>query len=195
MSLPKILVTGGTGFLGSEIVKALVETNNFEVTVIDINPPSLGTVSFSSVRYVRANILSRSDLHKVFHETKPAIVVHTVAVYPLGAKRYSREGWDTVFAINVEGTKNVIEASKECGARGFVYTSSVTVLCDEIGKDFKNADETWPTGRSNTAYGQSKVGDPAFFFCSFWRARFVNISFNMFMGFIISLAQSSSMAD
>ncbi|KAF2015924.1 C-3 sterol dehydrogenase/C-4 decarboxylase-like protein [Aaosphaeria arxii CBS 175.79] len=157
MSLTKVLVTGGTGFLGSEIVKALLEEKTFEVTVVDINPPSLGTGSFSTVRYVRANIMSPSDLHEVFQEAKPAFVIHTVGVYPLGPKRYKREGSDPVFAINVEGTRNIVEASKECGARGLVFTSSVTVLFDEMGMDFRNADETWPTGRLQTAYGESKA--------------------------------------
>jgi sterol-4alpha-carboxylate 3-dehydrogenase (decarboxylating) len=152
-----VLVTGGTGFLGSEIVRALVEANSYEITAVDINPPSLGTSTFNKVRYVRANILEPEELQKVFDEAKPAVVIHTVGVYHVGDKRYSKKGRETVFEINVTGTKNVIEASKECGARAFVYTSSATVLLDEMDADFRNADETWPTGRATTSYGESKV--------------------------------------
>jgi sterol-4alpha-carboxylate 3-dehydrogenase (decarboxylating) len=153
----KVLVTGGTGFLGSEIVKALVEARIFSVTAIDINPPSLGTSTFTDVRYVRANILQFEELQKVFQEARPNVVIHTVGVYPLGAARYSMKGKETVFEINVEGTRNVIEASKECGARALCYTSSVTVVLDELEADFKNVDERWPTGGATTSYGQSKV--------------------------------------
>ena len=83
--------------------------------------------------------------------------LHTVAVNLLGAARYSMEGKDAVFAVNVDGTKNVLEVSQECGVKAFVYTSSVTVLLDQLEENFKNADEMWSTGRATTLYGQSKV--------------------------------------
>jgi nucleoside-diphosphate-sugar epimerase len=67
------------------------------------------------------------------------------------------EGKDTVFAINVDGTRNVVEVSQEYGVKAFVYTSSVTVLLDQLEENFRNADETWSVGRATTLYGQSKV--------------------------------------
>jgi sterol-4alpha-carboxylate 3-dehydrogenase (decarboxylating) len=155
----RVLVTGGCGFLGTEIVSALLATNRYEITAIDINPPALGTSTFTQdVRYVRANVLDRDALQKVFDEAKPAMVVHTVGVYRLGTARYSMKNKEGEFTVNVEGTRNVLDASRECGAKGLVYTSSVTVVLDELGKDFKNVDETWPTGYAKTSYGQSKVG-------------------------------------
>lgn len=159
MEQTNVLVTGGCGFLGTAIVSALLETKRYNVTAIDINPPSLGSSTFpTEVRYVRANVLDREALQKVFDEARPAIVVHTVGVYPLGVARYSMKGKDAVFKVNVEGTRNVLEATKECGAKGLVFTSSVTVVLDELKEDFKNIDETWPTGRAETSYGLSKVG-------------------------------------
>jgi sterol-4alpha-carboxylate 3-dehydrogenase (decarboxylating) len=162
MEQPNILVTGGCGFLGTAILSALNATSRFSITAIDINPPSPGTTTFSStVRYVRANILDAEALQKVFNEARPAIVVHTVGVYPLGAARYSMKGQEGVFQINVEGTRNVLEAAKECGAKGMVYTSSVTVVMDRLSEEFRNVDERWPAGGVDTAYGMSKVNhDP-----------------------------------
>ncbi|KAJ4380058.1 hypothetical protein N0V86_004365 [Didymella sp. IMI 355093] len=75
----RVLVTGGCGFLGSEIVSALLATQRYDITALDINPPALGTATFiQDVRYVRANVLDREALAKVFDEAKPAMVVHTV---------------------------------------------------------------------------------------------------------------------
>ena len=160
----RVLVTGGCGFLGTAIVSALLHSKRYSVTVIDLNPPSLGSDTFTnSVRYVRCNIMDSSSLSSVFSEARPAVVIHTVGVFPLGTKRYSMRGKDAVFKINVEGTRNVIEASRECGAKAFVYTSSVTVVLDELDRDFRNVDERWPTGGVHTSYGQSKVID--FLFC------------------------------
>ncbi|KAF2644272.1 C-3 sterol dehydrogenase/C-4 decarboxylase-like protein [Massarina eburnea CBS 473.64] len=158
----KVLVTGGTGFVGTAIIKAFLSLPNpsqYAITALDINPPSPGTQSFSQVRYVRGNVLQREDLKKVFEEARPHVVVHTVGVYHTGPERYSLKGkgWETVFEVNVEGTRNVVDMSKEAGVRALVYTSSVTVLLDELDEDFRNADETWPTGRATTSYGRSKA--------------------------------------
>lgn len=158
MDQTNVLVTGGCGFLGHSIVSLLLSTSRFSITAVDITPPPPGTSTFtSSVRYVRANILDLEALQKVFQEAKPAIVIHTVGVYPLGAARYSMRNAGTVFKVNVDGTRNVIEAAKECGAKGLVYTSSVTVIFDQLEKDFINVDERWPTGYADTSYGQSKT--------------------------------------
>jgi sterol-4alpha-carboxylate 3-dehydrogenase (decarboxylating) len=157
----RILVTGGCGFLGTAIVSALLRTRRYAITVIDVNPPSLGSTTFTnSVRYVRCDVLDPSSLYSVFSEARPAVVIHTVAVFPLGTKRYSMTSRGTIFRINIEGTRNVVEASKECGTKVFVYTSSVTVVLDELDRDFRNVDERWSTGSVHTSYGQSKVTEP-----------------------------------
>lgn len=90
--------------------------------------------------------------------------MHTVAINLLGAARYSKQGKDAVFAVNVEGTRNVLEISQEFGVKALVYTSSVTVLLDQLEENFRNADETWSTGRATTLYGQSKVSLSCLFF-------------------------------
>jgi hypothetical protein len=164
----RVLVTGGCGFLGTAIVSALVRTKRYAITVIDVNPPSLGSTTFTnSVRYVRCDIMDPTSLCSVFSEASPTVVVHTVGVFPLGSKRYSMRGKSGVFKINVEGTRNVVEASKECGAKAFVYTSSVTVVLDELDRDFRDVDERWPTGGAHTSYGQSKVPEFPPFCCVF----------------------------
>jgi len=167
-----VLVTGGCGFLGTAIVSHLLSTQRFAITVLDINPPSPHSASFpASVRYLRANVLDPDTLATVFADARPEIVVHAVGVYPLGRARYLRQGQDAVFAVNVDGTRNVVRAAAGCGARGLVFTSSVTVVFDELDRDFGNVDETWPTGRADTAYGMSKVGVSWLFFCTldWWR--------------------------
>lgn len=152
----KILVTGGTGFLGSEIVNTLVAAGGFDITVLDINPPSLGTASYPEVQYVRCDLTRPKELRKIFQEVRPRVVIHTAAISPVGAARYSKKDKDAVFEVNFHGTSNVLDASGEAGVEALVYTSSVTVLMDELERDFRNAVENWD-GKPTTVYGQSKV--------------------------------------
>lgn len=166
MDPTRVLVTGGCGFIGTAIVSALLSTKRYAITAIDINPPSLGSATFTnSVRYVRCDILDPSSLRSVFSEAQPAIVVHTVGAYLLGTMRYSQKGKDAIFKVNVDGTRNVIEASTACGAKGLVYTSSVTVVLDKLDQDFRNVDERWPPGDVDTSYGRSKVNYVMSQFC------------------------------
>lgn len=143
------------------MVSALLDTKRYSVTAVDINPPSLGSPNFSSthtnVRYVRCDVLDPAALSSVFSETRPVAVIHTVGMYHLGTKRYSMEGRDAVFEVNVQGTRNVLQASKECGVESFVYTSSTTVVLDDLNRDFRNVDEKWPKHCVDTSYGLSKV--------------------------------------
>jgi UDP-glucose 4-epimerase len=174
MTQINILITGGCGFLGTAIISALLSKPHFSITALDINPPSLGSTTFSStVRYVRANVLDPEALSKVFNEARPDIVIHTVGVSPVGAARYSMNGKEALFQINIEGTRNVVHAARECGAKGLVYTSSVTVVLDKLGADFRNVDETWPAGDVDTSYGLSKVGHllPFLYRVSSWSLR------------------------
>jgi hypothetical protein len=173
----RVLVTGGCGFLGTAIISALLSTKRYVITAIDINPPSLGSSTFTTdVHYVRCDVLNPFSLQKLFSEARPAIVVHTVGVYPLGAKRYSMKGKEAVFKVNVEGTRNVLEASRGCGAKGIVYTSSVTVVLDKLDRDFRNVDEKWPTGDVDTSYGRSKVCRSLFPSNPHWLFEIFNIS-------------------
>lgn len=167
MDRPHILVTGGCGFLGTSIVSALIDTGRYTITALDIIPPSLGSASFTtntSVRYVRCDILDTTSLTRVFSEARPTAIIHTAAVFFVGSRRYTLKDKDAVFQVNVEGTRNVLNASRESGVKAFVYTSSIAVVVDELDQDFRNVNEEWPTGKAHTVYGQSKVNKSFYFF-------------------------------
>lgn len=153
----RVLVTGGTGFLGSAMVKALTEQKQYAVTVLDIKPPSSNMPSFPPVRYFQADVLNLESVQKVFKEIRPSIVVHTVGVYPAGNARYSQDGKTALSEINVNGTKNVLDAARQTGVQAFVYTSSCTVVTDDVDHDYPNYDETTQTGNATLIYGQSKT--------------------------------------
>ncbi len=116
--MTKCLVTGGAGFIGSNLVDELIERGN-EVIVID----NLSTGK-------KENINSRAKFHEIdirdLEKIKPLIkgvdyVFHTAA---LARVQPSIEDPVTYNNINVGGTLNVLMAAREAGVKKFIYSAS-----------------------------------------------------------------------
>jgi len=117
----KAIVTGGAGFIGSHLVDLLLE-NNIQVTVIDNfstgRPQNLDHVK-GKVELIQADISingSWTDKFKnidwVFHVAALADIVPSI------------QKPDSYFHSNVAGTFNVLQASRDAGAKRFVYAAS-----------------------------------------------------------------------
>jgi sterol-4alpha-carboxylate 3-dehydrogenase (decarboxylating) len=118
-----ILVTGGCGFLGFHIVQALLKDPSAgRITVISRNPK---TNIFDGVTYTAGDIAAADFVNEVFATVKPEIIFHTAAPRPID-ESVTDDAWH---GTNVTGTRNMIEAAKNCEAtKYFVYTSSVNVI-------------------------------------------------------------------
>jgi 3beta-hydroxy-delta5-steroid dehydrogenase/steroid delta-isomerase len=146
---PACLVTGGSGFLGKALTKALVEqgcaVHSFDIRT-DANPRP-------HVRYFTGDIRDHEAVRAAAEGC--VTVFHCAAVMNfLGICRPSvrRE----VYGINVEGTKNVVRACRETGAKALVYTSSHCVCFDT--KTVIGGDETKPYAkRYIDLYGKTKT--------------------------------------
>lgn len=137
------LVTGGCGFLGRAVVDALAARGDV-VTVLDhrIDPWR------SDVQFVRGDIcdprvvedaIAGQDV--VFHS---ASLVHT---------KHNR--LETVRAVNIDGTRNVLRACQQHAVPRLVYVSSASVVYD--GHDIQNGDESLPYAPSFPApYAETK---------------------------------------
>jgi sterol-4alpha-carboxylate 3-dehydrogenase (decarboxylating) len=158
MSAKRVLVTGGGGFVGGEIIRALITKHpEFELSVLDIQPLSADLLQKADVSFFHADISDAGAVLKAVQAAKPDIVVHSAGIVPTRDGRYSQKNRDATFKINVAGTKNVLDASKQCRVKYFVFTSSITVITDDVDNDYPNVDETTPTGRASLTYGASKV--------------------------------------
>lgn len=160
MALRSVLVTGGAGFLGSAICRTLVEKHpKCDVVALDSRPqpPSDGVHLPLNISFVQADITALEDICEGIREIKSQVVIHSAAAVGSLALRYGRKEHDKIWNVNVIGTKNVLEASKEAGVAAFVYTSSVAAVMDDLNASFPNVDERWPTCHSSLSYGESKV--------------------------------------
>ncbi|KAL1616086.1 hypothetical protein SLS54_008569 [Diplodia seriata] len=154
-----ILITGGCGFLGRHIVSAFVSQHpSHEYTVVDVGLAS-SHPGCSNVRYIQVDIRDREAVRRILTATRPTAVVHSAGIVPAGASRYSQRDRKRVFEVNVDGTRNVLNAARECGSvTAFVYTSSSTVLGDDLSRQVPNASEQFEDARKKRwIYGESKV--------------------------------------
>jgi len=114
----KVLVTGGAGFIGREVVKQL-QQNGYVVTVLDkAEKPD----DFVNVKYIRGDLQNAAKC--VVACAGQDFVIH------LAAKPRIPESFidpDSYFDDNVTGTKNILTAASAVGIRKFVYASSSSV--------------------------------------------------------------------
>ncbi|NIM47629.1 MAG: NAD-dependent epimerase/dehydratase family protein [Candidatus Aenigmarchaeota archaeon] len=140
----KIFVTGGTGFIGSHLVKALVSEGN-QVFVLTSKKEKIKEVENLGAEAVLGHLKSLAFLKKVLKGIEE--VYHLAAI---------RDRWGTnrqeYQEVNVLGTKNLLEASKKNKIKHFIFCSSVTVLGYPEETPICESSPCVP----KTLYGQSK---------------------------------------
>jgi UDP-glucose 4-epimerase len=120
----RALVTGGAGFIGSNVVDALVERGD-EVTVVD--NVSTGRRENLTGALERGAELAESDIRDaqamldLFARVRPEVVFHLAAQIDV---RHSMAHPAADARVNVEGTVNVLVAAHAAGVRRFVNTST-----------------------------------------------------------------------
>ncbi|KAH9188218.1 hypothetical protein AeNC1_009808 [Aphanomyces euteiches] len=122
-----VLVTGGNGFLGSHIVRQLVEKAQYNVIVFDISLPK-SEVLHPEVTYVQGNLLQPDHIRgalEVFKAFDISVetVIHAASLVPALEVTYALSE-----AVNVQGTQNVLDACAALKVSSLIYTSSVTVV-------------------------------------------------------------------
>jgi nucleoside-diphosphate-sugar epimerase len=124
-----VLVTGGTGFTGANIVRELAERGN-EVVSLDIVPPDDMVQRYlapwaKQVTWLTGDIVSGADLEAVSAYERVESIVHAATYTPYGdtEKRNGRRVCD----INLEGTLNVLDLARRLEVKRFMYISSAAV--------------------------------------------------------------------
>lgn len=115
-----IVVTGGSGFIGSRLCAKLSE-EGYSVRLVDIAPPQLGVPG----EFVRASVQDERRLQQLFGGAQ--CVVHLAALIDVTssmADPYSD------FQVNAQGTLNVLEAARKCKVEKVVFASSAAVYGD-----------------------------------------------------------------
>jgi UDP-glucose 4-epimerase len=150
----RAVVTGGAGFIGSNLVDALL-AGGAEVSVIDNlstgREANLHQAIEHGARLRVIDILDPDDVNRAFDEDQPEVVFHMAAQIDV-RKSLARAAWDA--EINVMGTINVLEAARRVDGVRVVNTSTGGAIYGAA--DVIPTPETAET-RPEAAYGQSKL--------------------------------------
>ena len=132
----KILVTGATGFIGSRLVIKLASTAD-DVAILVRRSSDLSSLSevLDRIRIIHGDITDKASLPAAMQGIDH--VYHSAGLTYMGDRKN-----DLLYRINVEGTRNILEASIAAGVKRLVHVSSITA----VGIAGKNnpVDETTP---------------------------------------------------
>jgi len=143
LKMPRVLVTGGSGFIGTNLINSLVH-DGVQVINLDINRPVIP--DHDSCR-ARADILDYPEVIRVFHDFRPEYVVHLAARTDLD-ENAGLEG----YAANTDGVRNICRAVNDTVSVKRAIISSSMLVC-RPGYVPESDDDYAPT----TLYGRSKV--------------------------------------
>lgn len=139
-----ILITGGSGFLGSEITNLLSKNNN--IYIYDINKNK----NKKNIFYVRGNINNINNISKCIKKYNIDTLFHLAAA--IGVKK-TEENPSNVIKINVEGTLNLLNSIKGSNIKRIIFASSSEIYGEGNNKKVVEADQPKP----KSIYAHSKI--------------------------------------
>jgi len=116
----KVLVTGGAGFIGSHVVDAYLEAGHEVVVIDDLSHGKRENVP-PYLQFYHLDIRDKTQLRLLFQLEGFDVVVHQAA---LANVRESMERPDVYAEVNIIGSINLLEASKDFGVKRFIYAST-----------------------------------------------------------------------
>src|SRR3954447_19770451 len=149
----RTLVTGGAGFIGSNIVDALLARGDEVVVVDDLTTgreSNLAGARDNGAQLVEADIRDAERVMQAVADAAPEAIFHLAAQIDV-RKSVTDPGWDA--AINVQGTANVLEAARRAGVARFVHTSTGGAIYGDV--DTIPSPESTPPAPM-AGYGTSK---------------------------------------
>ncbi|KAH6774268.1 3beta-hydroxysteroid-dehydrogenase/decarboxylase isoform 2 [Perilla frutescens var. hirtella] len=154
------VVTGGRGFVARHLVVMLIKQGIYSVRISDLGPTIAldsdevngvlaGALNSGRAKYVAADLRDKSQVLKACDGAE--------AVFHMAAPDSSINNYQLQYSVNVQGTKNVIDACIEQKVKRLIYTSSPSVVFDGV-HEILNGDESLPyPSKHNDTYSATKA--------------------------------------
>jgi UDP-glucose 4-epimerase len=115
-----ILITGGAGFIGSNLADSLLESGHEVFVIDDLSTGSIENLD-PRVTFLEASIADQAACDSFFDKAKPEVVVHAAASYK------DQSAWQKDVLVNILGATNILKASVRHNVKRFLYFQ--TSLC------------------------------------------------------------------
>ena len=146
-----VLITGGTGFLGSYIIKNLVE-KDIRVRAIRRSgklPFYIPEEILNKVEWLEGDVLDVVSLDEAMKGV--TAVIHAAAIVS-----FSKHNRKEMYSVNVDGTANVMNTALENNVQRLVYVSSIAALGRTTATETVSEQKKWEDNKNNTHYAISK---------------------------------------
>ena len=121
----KIFLTGGTGFIGAHLINALLAKGD-EVHTLARSTEKAKKIEKPGVKVFKGDILNKESILKAMEGCQQVYhLAGNASIYEKDPSRY--------FTINVDGTKNIMDAALKLGVKKMVFTSSAGVIGPSVG--------------------------------------------------------------
>lgn len=142
-----VLVTGATGFVGRHVCERL-QTMGWAVTALGRNAMVGAELKGRGIRFVQADLRHTEEVSRACEGQQ--VVIHSAALSsPWGAYR-------EFYASNVDGTRHLLEASKQHGVQRFIHLSTPSVYFDYQHREGIRESDPLPA-RPVNAYAATKL--------------------------------------
>lgn len=152
----KILVTGGTGYIGSHTAVELIKKGHDVVLLDNLYNSNVNVIKRIEKitgycpEFYNVDILDKTNLKKVFEDNKFDAIIHFAGYKAVGE---SVSIPLTYYQNNIAGSLNLYEMMQEFGCNNIVFSSSATVYGDDFDVPFK---ESYGLGTTTNPYGTTK---------------------------------------
>ncbi|HEY1800910.1 MAG TPA: NAD-dependent epimerase/dehydratase family protein [Terriglobales bacterium] len=144
-----VLITGGTGNIGSRLVVPLVRRGD-RVFVLDVrSQPNFDSPEFRRAKVITGNLGDRNTVLELVKSCKIDSIFHFGAVLSGSAEENPYEAW----RANMDGTLNVLDATRFGGAQRVIFSSTIATYGEHVSRTLNDDSPQWPI----SLYGVTKV--------------------------------------
>jgi nucleoside-diphosphate-sugar epimerase len=145
----KILITGGTGNLGSRLLVPLIRRGDALVLYDVCERPHVASPEFKEAKLIQGDLANRDTLLQAVRSDGIESIFHLGAVLSSAAEEHPDEAW----RANMDGMSNVLEVARQAQVQHFVFTSTIATYGERVPDPLPADAPQWPT----SLYGVTKV--------------------------------------